>query len=72
MACNTKRERLPLVADHGGLDPLDRCSVNRGIFGAAITIAVLTLAAGLVAVAKELAIAGTFGTGDVLDAFLIF
>lgn len=46
-------------------------SVNRHIFAAAMTIGGITGLVKLVAMAKELAIAYQFGTGDVLDAFLI-
>ena len=46
-------------------------SVNRSIFGAALTIGALTIAAKLVSVVKELIVAKTFGTSDALDAFLI-
>ena len=46
-------------------------SVNRGIFGAALTIGALTVLVKLVSVAKELTVAKTFGTSDALDAFLI-
>lgn len=46
-------------------------SVNRKIFGAAVTIAILTLLVKVVAVAKELVIAWRFGIGDAVDAFLI-
>lgn len=46
-------------------------SINRKIFGAAVTVALLTVIVKLVAVTKELAIAWRFGTGDTIDAFLI-
>src|SRR5438094_2829153 len=46
-------------------------SVNRGIFGAAVIIGVLTILAKLVAIAKDLVIAKIFGTSDAVDAFLI-
>ena len=46
-------------------------SVNRGIFGAAVTIGGLTIVVKLVAVVKELVVARAFGTSDALDAFLI-
>ena len=46
-------------------------SVNRSIFGAALTIGALTIAAKLLSVVKELIVAKTFGTSDALDAFLI-
>lgn len=52
-------------------EKLTKGSINRKIFGAAITIAVLTLLVKVVAVAKELVIAWRFGTGDAVDAFLI-
>lgn len=46
-------------------------SVNRQIFGAAITVAIGTALVKGVAVVKELVVAWKFGTGDALDAFLI-
>jgi len=46
-------------------------SINRRIFGAALTIGILTFGVHLVAMAKELIVAASFGTGDALDAFLI-
>ncbi|MEH1853783.1 MAG: murein biosynthesis integral membrane protein MurJ [Nostoc sp.] len=46
-------------------------SVNRRIFGAAITVAIGTALVKGVAVVKELVVAWKFGTGDALDAFLI-
>jgi putative peptidoglycan lipid II flippase len=46
-------------------------STNRKIFSAALIIAVLTFGAKLVSMAKEIAVAASFGTGDAIDAFLI-
>ena len=46
-------------------------SVNRSIFGAALIVAAFTVVAKLVSVAKELTVAGSFGTSDALDAYLI-
>jgi putative peptidoglycan lipid II flippase len=46
-------------------------SVNRQIFGAALTIATLTALVKVAAVTKELIVAWKFGTGDDVDAFLI-
>jgi len=46
-------------------------SVNRGIFGAAVIIAVFTVLAKFVSVAKDLVVARIFGTSDAVDAFLI-
>jgi putative peptidoglycan lipid II flippase len=46
-------------------------SVNRKIFGAAVTIATLTAVTKVAVVVKELIVAWRFGTGDNLDAFLI-
>lgn len=46
-------------------------SINRKIFGAAVTVAGLTICVKLVATIKELVVAWRFGTGDTLDAFLI-
>ncbi|MBA3442760.1 MAG: murein biosynthesis integral membrane protein MurJ [Pyrinomonadaceae bacterium] len=52
-------------------DKLTSGSINRQIFGAAITVALLTAIVKAAAVAKELIVAWRFGTGDALDAFLI-
>jgi putative peptidoglycan lipid II flippase len=46
-------------------------SVNRRIFATMITVGGFTFVVNLVATAKELVVANQFGTGDVLDAFLI-
>jgi putative peptidoglycan lipid II flippase len=46
-------------------------SVNRRILAAIVTVGGFTVLVKLAAVAKELAIAYQFGTGDELDAFLI-
>ncbi|MEG5031427.1 lipid II flippase MurJ [Microcoleus sp. AT3-D2] len=46
-------------------------SVNRQIFGAAVTVALGTIIVKAVALVKELVVAWKFGTGDTLDAFLI-
>ncbi len=46
-------------------------SINRSIFGAALTVGAFTVAAKLVSVGKELVVAGSFGTSDALDAYLI-
>lgn len=46
-------------------------SPNRRIFSGALTIGVLTVAAKLISVAKELAIAAWFGRSDQLEAFLL-
>ncbi len=46
-------------------------SINRKIFGAAVTVALLTALVKLMALVKELVVASKFGTGDTLDAFLI-
>ena len=46
-------------------------SINRKIFGAAVTVAVLTASIKVAVVVKELVVAWRFGTGDALDAFLI-
>ena len=48
-----------------------RGSPNRTILHAAIIIGLLTLLAKIGATAKELMVAGRFGRGDALDAFLI-
>ncbi len=46
-------------------------SINRQIFGAAVTIGLLTGLVKFGSVGKELVVAWRFGTGDELDAFLI-
>ena len=46
-------------------------SVNRNILAAALMMGLLTFGVHLVAMAKELVVAASFGTGDALDAFLI-
>jgi putative peptidoglycan lipid II flippase len=46
-------------------------SVNRQIFGAAVTVALGTIIVKAAALVKELVVASKFGTGDTLDAFLI-
>lgn len=46
-------------------------TTNRRIFSAMVTVAVMTILVKLVAAAKEIAVAGYFGTGNVVDAFLI-
>lgn len=46
-------------------------SINRKIFGAAVTVALLTALVKVAAVIKELVVAWRFGTGDAIDAFLI-
>jgi putative peptidoglycan lipid II flippase len=55
----------------GGWNRWTGASVNRSIFGAALTVAAFTVVAKLVSVGKELVVAGSFGTGDALDAYLI-
>jgi putative peptidoglycan lipid II flippase len=55
-----------------GLSPLwFQGSVNRQIFGAAATIAVVSLAAKVLTLGKDTAVAYSFGTSDGLEAFLI-
>lgn len=46
-------------------------STNRQIFGAAVTVAVMTILVKAAIVGKELVVAWRFGTADELDAFLI-
>lgn len=46
-------------------------SVNRRIFAAAVTVGVSTLAVNLAFVLRDAGIAGYFGRGDEVDAFLI-
>jgi putative peptidoglycan lipid II flippase len=45
-------------------------SINRSIFGAALTVGLLSLGVKLVAAVKEVVVAKAFGTSDELDAFL--
>jgi len=44
-------------------------SVNRGIFGAALTVATFRFVAKLFSVGKELTVAKTFETSDALDTY---
>lgn len=60
-----------LVAVNGRDASGTSLSVNRRIFGAALLIGVTTALVKLVSMVKELIVAGTFGRGDELDAFLI-
>ena len=46
-------------------------STNRRILGAAATVAFVSLVVRAASLAKDLAVAYRFGTGDALDAFLI-
>jgi putative peptidoglycan lipid II flippase len=46
-------------------------STNRKIFGAALIVGSLSFVAKLSNVAREVAVANSFGTGDMVDAFLI-
>jgi putative peptidoglycan lipid II flippase len=46
-------------------------SVNRKIFGAAVTVGLLTVFVKVMGMGKELLVAQRFGTGDDIDAFLI-
>ncbi|ARV62582.1 murein biosynthesis integral membrane protein MurJ [Nostocales cyanobacterium HT-58-2] len=46
-------------------------STSRKIFGAAVTVGLLTALVKVVAFVKELVVAWKFGTGDTVDAFLI-
>lgn len=46
-------------------------SINRQIFGAAVTVGLLTAFVKVAGVVKELVVAWRFGIGDALDAFLI-
>lgn len=50
---------------------LTTSSTNWKIFGAAVTVALMTGLVQVASVAKELVVAWKFGTGDALDAFLI-
>jgi putative peptidoglycan lipid II flippase len=46
-------------------------SINRQIFGAAVTVASMTVLVQMAFAGRELVVALRFGTGDALDAFLI-
>jgi len=46
-------------------------SVNRGIFSAALIVAMVTLLVRVFSVVKETRVANTFGVGDSLDVFLM-
>lgn len=46
-------------------------STNRRIFSAMVVVVAMSVLAKLATVGKELVVAGYFGTGEVLDAFLI-
>ncbi|NWF39502.1 virulence factor MviN [Mariprofundus sp. NF] len=46
-------------------------SVNRSIFGAALSIAMITLVVRALSVGKDMAVASAFGIGDSLDIFLM-
>lgn len=46
-------------------------SINRKIFGAAVTVGLLTGIVKILATVKELVVAWKFGVGDTIDAFLI-
>jgi putative peptidoglycan lipid II flippase len=46
-------------------------SVNRRIFGAAVTVGTISLSIGLVTVVKDVVVVASFGIGNSLDAFLI-
>ena len=46
-------------------------SANRRIFGATVTVLVMTVAVKGVTLVKEVLVAARFGTADELDAFLI-
>lgn len=69
--------KVPLAKDSvwlraaAGWNRWTGASVNRGIFGAAVTIGLFTILAKIVAVAKDLVVARIFGTADAVDAFLI-
>lgn len=46
-------------------------STNRRIFAAMVVVVVMTVVAKFAVVAKELVVAGYFGTGEMVDAFLV-
>ena len=46
-------------------------TLNRRIFSAAVIVGVLTLSVKMLGMLKEMQVAGWFGTGDSLDAFLV-
>ena len=46
-------------------------SINRKVFSGMLVVAIMTVMVRLVGAAKELIVAGYFGTGNMVDAFLI-
>lgn len=64
-------ESLPVQNISKIWNKLTKGSVNRQIFGAALTVGIGTALVKGIAVVKELVVAWKFGTGDDLDAFLI-
>jgi putative peptidoglycan lipid II flippase len=62
---------LPVQSISKTWNKLTNGSINRQIFGAALTVGVGTALVKGIAVVKELVVAWKFGTGDALDAFLI-
>jgi putative peptidoglycan lipid II flippase len=46
-------------------------SVNRKVFGAAMVVGVMTLGTKFFSLLKESVVAGTYGTGDAFDAFIV-
>ncbi len=71
--CRMKIKQL-LGRSHNLIDywnKLTSGSINRKIFGAALTVGLFTVLVKVMGMGKELVVAQRFGTGDDLDAFLI-
>lgn len=65
------KKRWRVVALHSAWSNLTSGSVNRKIFGAAVTVALLTALVKVAYVLQELVVAWKFGTGDAPEAFLV-
>lgn len=65
------KKRWGVVALHSAWSNFTSGSVNRKIFGAAVTVALFTGMVKVAYVLQELAVAWKFGTGDAPDAFLV-
>lgn len=65
------KKKWGVAALHSAWRNLTSGSVNRKIFGAAVTVASFTALVKIAYVLQELAVAWKFGTGDDPDAFLV-
>ncbi len=63
--------RLRAVASALTLGHQSSWSTNRQIASAALTVGVATACVSLISMVRELIVAASFGTGDVLDAFIV-